>query len=110
MDIVELGQAFRAARLASRQDQKSVAAATGISVPTISRFERGQLTNLGCVRLLALMEQVGLELAPRPRSQRRRNLDDVAEELNAADAAANQLTPPRPQRVRACKGKVAADR
>jgi len=106
MDLVELGQAFREARLQSRQPQKEVSANTGVSVTTISQFENGMLTDLGTVRLLALLEQVGLELSVRFRTQRR-TLDDVAQELNAGSASGQprQITVKQPQRVRARKVK-----
>lgn len=110
MDLVELGQAFREARLQSRQPQKDVSAKTGVSVTTISQFENGMLTDLGTVRLLALLEQVGLELSARLRTQRR-TLDDVAQELNAGSASFDVggqprlITAKQPQRVRARKVK-----
>ena len=110
MDLVELGQAFRVARLQSRQPQKDVSAKTGVSVTTISQFENGMLTDLGTVRLLALLEQVGLELSARPRTQQR-TLDDVAQELNAGSATFDVVGQPRqvavkePQRVRSRKMK-----
>lgn len=68
------------------------------------------LTDLGSVRLLALLEQVGLELSTHHRTQRR-TLDDVAQELNAGSAASDvsgqprQVTVKQPQRVRARKVK-----
>lgn len=110
MNLVELGQAFREARLQSRQPQKDVSAKTGVSVTTISQFENGMLTDLGSVRLLALLEQVGLELSTHHRTQHR-TLDDVAQELNAGSAASDvsgqprQVTVKQPQRVRARKVK-----
>jgi transcriptional regulator with XRE-family HTH domain len=109
MDLVELGQSFRAARLHSRQTQKEISARTGVSVTTISQFENGLLTDLGTVRLVALLEQVGFELSARPGLQRR-TLDDVAQELNAASANFNrdsqqQEAPVKQrQRVRKVKG------
>lgn len=110
MDLVELGQAFRDARLQSRQPQKDIAAKTGVSVSTISQFENGMLTDLGTVRLLALLEQVGLELSARLRTQRR-TLDDIAQELNAGSASVHmgsqdrQVIVKQPRRVRARKAK-----
>lgn len=87
MNLSELGRTFREARLLSRQTQQEVATATGVSTPTISQFERGLLPDLGSLRLLALFRQVGLELGPRPAGQGR-TLDDVADELNAAQREA----------------------
>lgn len=110
MDLVELGQAFREARLQSRQPQKEVSAKTGVSITTISQFENGMLTDLGTVRLLALLAQVGLELSARLQTERR-TLDDVAQELNAGLARLEEGRQPRhvtvkqPQRIRARKVK-----
>jgi transcriptional regulator with XRE-family HTH domain len=79
MDILELGQAFRAARIEHRLTQQEVAKQAGVSVPTVSRFERGDLLEMGVVKLLTLFNLVGLELYPRPLGQSR-TLDDIQRE------------------------------
>ena len=79
MDILELGQAFRAARIEHRLTQQEVAQQAGVSVPTVSRFERGDLLEMGVVKLLTLFNLVGLELYPRPLGQSR-TLDDIQRE------------------------------
>lgn len=104
MDLAELGKTFHEARIRSRQTQQDVANATRISVKLISLFENGMLSDLGGVRLLALFEQVGLELVPRPIGQRR-TLADVANELNQAEQISQDVHPAR-QRVRSKKART----
>lgn len=87
MNIAELGELFKSARVESRQTQKDIMLATGISIQTISKLERGALIDIGLSRLLSLFRQVGLELFGRPAGQRR-TLEDVAAELNAAGSLA----------------------
>lgn len=53
----------------------------------MSKFERGLLPDLGCLRLLTLYHQVGLDLGPRPKGHGR-TLDDVAVELNTVQQGA----------------------
>ena len=79
MDIVELGQVFRTARVEHRLTQQDVSNRAGVSVPTVSRFERGDLLEMGVVKLLTLLNLVGLELYPRPLGQTR-TLDDIQRE------------------------------
>lgn len=83
MDIVELGQAFRVARVARRLTQQDAARHAGVSVATISRLERGDLLELGVVKLISLFGLVGLELTPRPKGHTR-TLDDIQRENSAA--------------------------
>lgn len=85
MDIIELGIAFRAARIERRLTQAEVAQRAGVSVATVARLERGELLELGVVKLLSLFTQVGLELYPRPVGHRR-TLDDIQRE-RANDSA-----------------------
>jgi transcriptional regulator with XRE-family HTH domain len=83
MDIVELGQAFRAARIARRLTQQDAAQHAGISVATISRLERGDLLELGVVKLIGLFGLVGLDLTTRPKGHTR-TLDDIQRENSLA--------------------------
>jgi transcriptional regulator with XRE-family HTH domain len=101
MNLIDLATAFKAARLSARLTQREVAQATGVSLPTISKLERCALTEIGAVKLLALFRKVGLELAPR-RVGQQRTLNDIAEELDAADLP--ELVPRSPQRVRHSQG------
>jgi transcriptional regulator with XRE-family HTH domain len=84
MDIVELGQAFRAARIARRLTQQDAAQYAGVSVATISRFERGDLLELGVGKLISLFGLVGQELIPRPKGHTR-TLDDIQRENMVAE-------------------------
>jgi len=85
MDLFALGEAFRAARIAADKTQQDVAALTGTTKQRISRFETGQLTELGIVKLLSLLDAVGIELFVRPIGHGR-TLDDVlAEQSTPAD-------------------------
>lgn len=83
MDIVELGQAFRAARIARRLTQQDAARHAGVSVATISRLERGDLLELGVVKLISLFGLLGLDLTTRPKGHTR-TLDDIQRENSAA--------------------------
>lgn len=83
MDIVELGQAFRAARIARRLTQQDAARHAGVSVATISRLERGDLLELGVGKLISLFGLVGLDLTTRPKGHSR-TLDDIQRENSAA--------------------------
>jgi transcriptional regulator with XRE-family HTH domain len=80
MDLCELGQSLKAARISKEITQQALAERTGVSISTISGLERGTLSEIGVVKLLQLFAVVGLELQPRTAGQRR-TLDDVANEL-----------------------------
>ena len=104
MDIIELGNSFRTARIEHRLTQADVALRTGLSVATVARLERGELLELGVVKLLNLFNVVGLELYPRPLGHQR-TLDDIQRErinsatslgLRAAIAARNDAAHPDP--------------
>lgn len=79
MDLFELGELFRLARIAANKTQQQVAEQSGITRERISRFETGLLPELGTVKLLSLFEAVGLEIFARPISHGR-TLDDVLTE------------------------------
>ena len=86
MDILQLASAFRAARINCRLTQQDVAGGAGVSVVTVSRFERGELLEIGTVKLLNLFKLVGLELYPRPLGHVR-TLDDIQRQRTLALAA-----------------------
>jgi len=86
MDILQLASAFRAARINSRLTQQDIADGAGVSMATVSRFERGDLLELGIVKLLNIFKLVGLELYPRPIGHVR-TLDDIQRERTLALAA-----------------------
>lgn len=79
MNLSDLGETFRLARIAANKTQQQVAEQSGITRARISRFETGLLPELGTVKLLSLFEAVGLELIARPIGHRR-TLDDVLTE------------------------------
>lgn len=89
MDIVELGQAFRAARIARRLTQQDAARHAGVSVATISRLERGDLLELGVVKLISLFGLVGQDLTTRPKGHIR-TLDDIQRENSLAKSLAGK--------------------
>lgn len=99
MDILQLANAFRSARLECRLTQQDVARGAGVSVVTVSRFERGELLEIGVVKLLNLFSQVGLELYPRPLGHLR-TLDDIQRERSASSASPGRHDAPAVHRVR----------
>ena len=86
MDILQLASAFHAARINCRLTQQDVAGGAGVSVVTVSRFERGELLEIGTVKLLNLFKLVGLELYPRPLGHVR-TLDDIQRQRALSSAA-----------------------
>jgi transcriptional regulator with XRE-family HTH domain len=101
MDLMDIADAFKTARIRARLTQLDVSKATGVGVLTISKLERGALTEIGAVKLLALLRKVGIELAPRPLGQPR-TLNDIAAELDAATVP--EPLPRTAQRVRHSRG------
>lgn len=87
MNLVELGMAFKAARLQARRTQQEVADLTGISRSRISAFENGGLPELGVVKVLSLFETVGLQLVARPLGQGHTLDDLVAEQFQSVGGA-----------------------
>jgi transcriptional regulator with XRE-family HTH domain len=71
MRIQELGHEIRQARLAQDMTQAELAAAAGISRPTLNLLESGLVRDLGIRKVLAVLERLGLEMtlqrAGRPR-------------------------------------------
>jgi transcriptional regulator with XRE-family HTH domain len=83
MNLFELGETFRLARIAANKTQQQIAEQTGVPRARISRFETGLLPELGAVKLLSLFEAVGLEVFARPIGHGR-TLDDVLAEKKTA--------------------------
>lgn len=100
MSFFDLGETFRLARIASNKTQQQVAEQSGITRARISRFETGQLPELGAVKMLSLFEAVGLELFARPIGHGR-TLDDVLREKRAPDVSKEEtkkrVRHPRPK-------------
>jgi transcriptional regulator with XRE-family HTH domain len=86
MNLYELGQSLKNARIQKQLTQNELAQRTGLSLSSISGLERGSLSEIGVVKLIQLFGAVNLELHPKPAGQRR-TLDDALNEkfvLNAA--------------------------
>ncbi|MBY0572992.1 MAG: helix-turn-helix domain-containing protein [Undibacterium sp.] len=79
MNLFELGQSLKDARIRQQLTQGELAKRTGVSLSSISGLERGILAEIGVVKLLQLFAAVGLELHTRPAGQRR-TLDDARQE------------------------------
>lgn len=103
MNLFELGETFRLARIAANKTQQQVAGQSGITRARISRFETGALPELGTVKLLSLFEAVGLELFARPIGHGR-TLDDVLTEQQTPAVSANETR----RRVRHPRSKASA--
>ena len=61
--LAELGWAVAAKRKALKLSQSEVASRTGLTRETLVRFERGQLTEFGSRKLLAVLAVFGLEIS-----------------------------------------------
>lgn len=57
--ISELGARFKEYRLFSNLTQKEVAAKAGVSIFTISQFEKGEARNIGFGTILSLLRSIG---------------------------------------------------
>ncbi|MFZ6846079.1 helix-turn-helix domain-containing protein [Undibacterium sp. RuTC16W] len=79
MNLFDLGQALKEARIRQQLTQSELAGRTGISLSSISGLERGILSEIGVVKLLQLFSAVGIQLHTKPAGQRR-TLDDARRE------------------------------
>jgi HTH-type transcriptional regulator / antitoxin HipB len=61
--LAELGEAVAAKRKAFRLSQSEVASRTELTRETLVRFERGQLSEFGSRKLLAVLTVLGLEIS-----------------------------------------------
>lgn len=57
--IAELGCRFKEYRLFGNLTQKEVAEKSGVSIFTISRFEKGEVCNIGFGTILSLLRSIG---------------------------------------------------
>lgn len=57
--ISELGGRFKEYRLFSNLTQKEVAVRSGVSIFTISQFEKGEARNIGFGTILSLLRSIG---------------------------------------------------
>jgi transcriptional regulator with XRE-family HTH domain len=60
--IAELGEAVTAQRKALKLNQSEVAMRSGLTRESLVRFERGQLSEFGSRKLMAVLAVLGLEL------------------------------------------------
>jgi transcriptional regulator with XRE-family HTH domain len=106
MNLAELGEAFRQARIDANLTQHDVAERSGVPRQRISAFETGKLPELGAVKMLSLFDAVGLELLAR-RSGHVRTLDDVLLEPAEPDTrpARQRVRLSAEERVRRTKGQ-----
>jgi len=93
MNLAELGETLRQARIEANLTQEEVAERSGVQRARISLFETGALPELGAVKMLSLFNAVGLEMFARPAGHRR-TLDDVLSEPDEGRAPVSR------QRVR----------
>ena len=61
--LAELGEAVAAKRKALKLSQSEVASRTALTRETLVRFERGQLSEFGSRKLLAVLAVLGIELS-----------------------------------------------
>jgi transcriptional regulator with XRE-family HTH domain len=61
--LTELGEAVAAKRKALKLSQSKVASRTALTRETLVRFERGQLSEFGSRKLLAVLAVLGLEIS-----------------------------------------------
>jgi transcriptional regulator with XRE-family HTH domain len=61
--LAELGEAVAAKRKALKLSQREVASRTALTRETLLRFERGQLSEFGSRKLLAVLSVLGLEIS-----------------------------------------------
>lgn len=107
MNLAELGETFRHARMDANLTQQQVADLSGVTRSRVSMFETGTLPEIGAVKLLGLFDAVGLELIAR-RPGHQRTLDDVlAEPAVPYDPQPRQRVRHRnaSQRTKATEGK-----
>ena len=56
-----LGYRFKDYRLRLNLTQKEIAEKSGLSIPTIYKFETGRLTDMTCSNLIKLMRAIGMQ-------------------------------------------------
>lgn len=76
MDLQQIGEKLKAARLLSGLSQVEIAASIGMSRATVSALESGRCTEIGTRKLTALLNQVGLDVLVVAR-RARPTLDDI---------------------------------
>jgi len=79
VQLIDIGVQLKAARRAAKLSQAELSGSLGMSRATISAIESGRCTEIGVVKLAALLDMVGLELGVGPRRSRP-TIDDLRAE------------------------------
>jgi transcriptional regulator with XRE-family HTH domain len=82
MDLAEVGQIAREARKKRHLTQDQVAKPLRMGRATLSRLENGIVDEIGIRKVMALCDQLGLELVVRPRVQKILSWDEQLRENN----------------------------
>lgn len=82
MSLADIGLQLRKARIQAGLSQAELSGPLGMSRATVSAIEGGRCQEIGVVKLIALLEQVGLEITVAPR-RRRPTIDELRAERRA---------------------------
>lgn len=96
MNLADLGETFRNARISANLTQHQVAGMSGVSRTRISLFETGALPEIGAARMINLFYVVGLELVVEPSGQERAGREALQ--------AAAEADPTQPRKACAPEG------
>jgi HTH-type transcriptional regulator / antitoxin HipB len=80
MDLSEVGQIARETRKKLGMTQDEVAGPLGMGRATLSRLENGSVDEIGIRKVMALCDQLGLELVVQPRVQKILSWDEQLRE------------------------------
>jgi HTH-type transcriptional regulator/antitoxin HipB len=99
MVLQEVGQVVREARKARRLTQEATAKPLRMSRATLSRLENGTLDEIGIRKVIALCDQLGLELVVQPKVSRILSWDEQLRENDRLKLEALNLTRARTPKV-----------
>lgn len=91
--VTALGRRFREYRIAASMTQAEVSEKSGVSLPTIKRFELGLTYNITMGNFIALLKAIDFA----------DGLDDILPELPASPYAMAKAEMKKPKRVRHAK-------
>lgn len=80
MNILEVGQAIRAARKQNKMTQTELTERLGISRATLSALENGTINEVGIRKVMAICSVLGLEITAQPLQAHRPTLHTLAAE------------------------------
>jgi transcriptional regulator with XRE-family HTH domain len=96
MDLLDVANAIRARRRELRMTQAELAKQASLGCSTLNALENGKLPELGTMRLLNVLEVLGLTLTVTRMPDRRPTLDDrYAEQAEAARRERDMAARPR---------------